>query len=84
MKKRLHKRGEDSDFAISQRMKTAVSEMKYWVKYDYVVVNEKLEEVYETLHSVLHAERCRQSRPGLIGPLVESVTADLQTFLNSL
>lgn len=82
MKNRLRGRGEDPDEVILRRMQTAVGEMKHWVKYDYVVVNEELDRAYEVVRSILRSERHKQARSSVIGPFVEGFVADLETALN--
>lgn len=81
MKKRLKGRGEDAEDVILRRMETAVGEMKHWVKYDYVVVNEELDRAYETVRSILRAERHKQSRSGAIGPFIDGMVEDLEAAL---
>lgn len=62
MKSRLKRRAEDSDEAILRRMKTAVSELKSWPDYDYLIVNDDLNRAYLEVKSILVAERLRQRR----------------------
>ncbi|MBO0346174.1 guanylate kinase [Roseibium limicola] len=82
MKKRLKGRGEDEDAVILRRMETAVGEMRHWVRYDYVVVNEVLDRAYEAVRSVLRAERHKQARSAAIGPFIEGMVSDLQDALD--
>ena len=39
--------------------------MEQWAEYDYVIINEKLEQSFDRVQSILHAERMRRDR--LIG-----------------
>lgn len=52
---RLKKRGESKD-NISLRMKTALKEMDYAQKFDYVVINDKIKNVIDSIKSIIHAE----------------------------
>jgi guanylate kinase len=59
---RLRTRAEDSDAAIAERMAKAADEMSHWSEYDYIVVNDNLEECVSVVQSVLTAERLRRTR----------------------
>nr|WP_306267131.1 guanylate kinase [Pararhizobium sp. IMCC3301] len=65
LKSRLERRAEDSDDVIAKRLTNAALEMEQWSEYDYVIINEKLEQSFERVQSILHAERMRRDR--LIG-----------------
>ena len=62
---RLRKRSEDSDKTIQRRLDTATREIENYDKYDYILINDQLEESTENLRSVLLAERFK--RTGLLG-----------------
>jgi guanylate kinase len=65
---RLIKRASDSEAVIDARMARATSEVSHWDGYDYVLVNDHVEQCYECVHTILKAERLRRSRQtGLIG-----------------
>ena len=62
MKERLRNRGTDSEEKILERFKIAYQEINEVTKYNYVVVNDKLEEAVEKVNSILLAEKCRVDR----------------------
>ncbi len=65
---RLIKRATDSAEIIDARMGRATSEVSHWDGYDYVLVNDDIQSTYESVHTILKAERLRRSRQtGLIG-----------------
>jgi guanylate kinase len=65
---RLIKRASDSVEVIEARMARATSEVSHWDGYDYVLVNDHVEECYQGVHTILKAERLKRSRQtGLIG-----------------
>ena len=65
---RLKRRATDSEAVIDARMARAASEVSHWDGYDYVLVNDDVEQCYESVHTILKAERLRRSRQtGLIG-----------------
>ncbi|MEP3276113.1 MAG: guanylate kinase [Stappiaceae bacterium] len=82
MKSRLHRRAEDSEEVILRRLETAVGEMKHWVDYDYVIVNDDLENAFEGLRAILQAERLRRERSPSIGAFVDGMVEDLKRELD--
>jgi guanylate kinase len=63
---RLNGRGQDSAEVIARRMAQSQSEISHWDAYDYVLVNDDLEQSQAALQTILEAERMRRPRqPGL-------------------
>jgi guanylate kinase len=62
---RLRRRSEDLEEVIQRRLVTATREIENYSKYDYILVNDRLEESTECLRSVLLAERFK--RTGSLG-----------------
>jgi guanylate kinase len=58
---RLVKRGEDSPPVIIRRLEAARREIENFDKYDYVLINDKLEESSEGLQSIVISERLRRA-----------------------
>ena len=56
LKERLHLRKSDSARTISKRLKIAQIEMSYKGRYDYRVVNDKLDDAYKKLKAVIVSE----------------------------
>ncbi len=66
--RRLHGRGTDSAAVIAARMERARAEISHWDGYDYVVVNDAIEDCYDKVCQILNAERMKRARQtGLIG-----------------
>jgi guanylate kinase len=64
---RLTGRGTDSAEVIEARMERARAEISHWDGYDYVVVNDEVEDCYEKVRAILQAERMKRARQtGLI------------------
>ena len=59
LKERLVSRSTDSKKEIAKRLKLVKKEISYMPRYDYVVVNNKLESALESLRSIVVAERCK-------------------------
>lgn len=62
LERRLRGRGTDSDDTIAIRLGNAAKEMAAAEKYDYLVINDLLEDAVMTLKAVLIAERSRGHR----------------------
>lgn len=60
LEQRLRARSQDSDEVIRRRLADAAREIQDYSLYDYVLVNEDLNEAAETLKSVVRAERIRR------------------------
>lgn len=62
LKKRLIARGTDSPDKIILRFKTAYQEINEVTKYNYVVVNDDLENAVDKVSAILLSEKCRVDR----------------------
>tara|TARA_B100001248_G_scaffold140258_1_gene105337 strand:- start:159 stop:788 length:630 start_codon:yes stop_codon:yes gene_type:complete len=75
LSQRLKNRAEDSDDIVSLRMSKAKSEISHWIEYDYVLINENLDECVKEVLTILHAERKKKSRQNflfeMVGKLLE-------------
>ena len=60
--KRLKKRGTESNEKIIKRFHEAYKEVNEVTKYNYVVVNDKIELAVEKIEAILKAEKCRVDR----------------------
>jgi guanylate kinase len=66
LKRRLQTRAQDSREVVAARMAKSADEMSHWAEYDYVIVNQDLEESIARVRAILEAERTRRERlPGL-------------------
>ena len=66
LQSRLVRRAEDSKEVIEKRLANAREEITHWREYDYVVINDDLDQAFHKVHSILVAERLRRDRrPGL-------------------
>jgi guanylate kinase len=61
LEQRLKGRGQDSDEVIRRRMRDAVSEMRHYDEFDFVVVNDDFDLALEDLRAILNGkpEKCR-------------------------
>ena len=75
LEERLRARGEDRSEVIDRRLQEAAEEIRRWEDYDYILVNEDLEESDRILRSIVTAERARRQR------MQEKIRPILDTFL---
>ncbi|MBO8136573.1 MAG: guanylate kinase [Desulfotomaculum sp.] len=59
---RLIKRGTDKEDVIQKRLNCVEGELQEIPKYDYIVVNDKLEDAVNAVKSIITAEKCRPER----------------------
>lgn len=62
LKNRLVNRGTEEMSVIESRLKRAVEEAEGIENYDYLIINDKLEECVEEVHSIIQNEHYRVSR----------------------
>ncbi len=63
--RRLTGRAQDSEKVVRKRMAKASDEMSHYIEYDYIIVNDEIEESVKRVRSILDAERMKRER--LIG-----------------
>ena len=62
LEKRLRGRKTDAEPIIKERLAAASRELAEWERYDYLVVNDVLEEAVREIASIIAAEKLRTSR----------------------
>jgi guanylate kinase len=62
LESRLYSRAQDSAEVVKARMSKATSEMSHWAEYDYIIVNEDIDESVAQAEAVLKAERLQRER----------------------
>jgi guanylate kinase len=80
LKARLERRAEDSPEVIARRLQNARIEIGYWTEYDYILVNDDLQDTYGRLKRILGNERRRRQYNAEAGALVERLKADLDAL----
>jgi guanylate kinase len=76
LRHRLERRAEDSPATIEKRLANARNEMQRWVEYDYVIVNDDLDESFRALESILAAERLKRVRRTGLTSFVDAMLAE--------
>ena len=62
LERRLTSRAQDSAEEIARRMAKANDEMSHWFEYDYVIVNQDIDQSVAQVQAILTAERLRRRR----------------------
>ena len=62
LEERLRARGLDSAEAIAQRLRDAAEEIRAASPFDYLVVNDRLDDAVAAVRAIIEAERCRTVR----------------------
>jgi guanylate kinase len=76
LRSRLVRRAEDAPDIIAKRLDNARDEIARWSVYDYVIVNDDLNAAYESIRSILCAERLKRSRATGLGDFVETLLTE--------
>ncbi len=80
LRKRLERRAQDSTGTIDKRLKNARVEMQHYNEYDYVLINEDLEDTTSRVRTILAAARLERPRFLQLDKFVK----DLQDQIDSL
>lgn len=62
LKKRIIKRGTETEESIKQRYENAYKELKYICEYEYAVVNDEVEKAVKKIEAIFLAEKCKVER----------------------
>ena len=62
LEKRLNNRAQDSKIEVIKRMSQASDEISHYMEYNYIVINNNLEEASNQVLSILKAERLKRKR----------------------
>ncbi len=74
---RLKSRGQDSEEVVKRRMDGATDEIRHYDEYDYIIINDDLEESLSQIRAILKAERLRRVRRHGLVPFVSDLMSDL-------
>ena len=70
LRARLQARGSNADTDIALRLQNAQEEMKRLGEYDYLIINDRLEQAYENFRSIYKAIKCETASRD-VGKLIE-------------
>ena len=73
LEERLRARAQDSASVVAARMAKSAEEMSHWPEYDYVIVNNTIEDSVAQARAIVTAERLRRERQIGLADFVESL-----------
>ena len=62
--------------ALSRQVGLEESEIQRWVEYDYVIVNDDLQNAFRALQGILAAERLKRARRTGLAAFVDGLLAE--------
>ena len=77
---RLRARGQDSESVIAGRMAKSRDEISHWAEYDYVIVNHDIDRSFNTLQTILEAERERRDRQPDLADFVRGLNLEFESL----
>jgi guanylate kinase len=77
LERRLTERAQDSTEVVAKRMREASNEIQHWGEYDYVVINQNIEQALDAVRAILAAERLRCTRLTGLKDFVQGLLAEL-------
>ena len=77
LKHRLERRAEDDADTIAKRLVNAKTELGHWNEYDYVIVNDDLDQAFGGVMAILRAERLKRTRMPAMAGFVDGLIGEL-------
>ncbi|MEX2450801.1 MAG: guanylate kinase [Rhodospirillales bacterium] len=62
LSRRLYARAQDPEEVVRKRMAKASDEMSHYTEYDYIVINDEIDDSVERVRAILTAERLKRDR----------------------
>lgn len=78
LKRRLEKRGTETSGVIAQRLKRAAEEAEGIENYDFIVINDKLEQCVQEMHSMVLAAH---ETPARNQEFIDGIRKELEAFV---
>jgi guanylate kinase len=66
LERRLRARGTEDEATATRRLEAAKSEIAHYGFFDYVIVNDNIDDASKKLHGVVYAERSRRERRAVL------------------
>jgi guanylate kinase len=77
LEQRLRKRGSESEEVIQRRLKEAKSEISKYIFYDYLIVNDKIEDSLFKIQSIISAERSKLIHLSNLSSLIDTLNEEI-------
>ena len=78
LRRRLETRAQDSAEVISKRMLKSWDEISHWGYYDYVLINDDLDETEAKLRTIVSAERMRREQQPMLTDHVRRLQTEFE------
>ena len=78
LRRRLEGRGQDSAEVIEKRMQKSWDEISHWDGYDYVLVNDDLDETEAKLKTIIEAERLKFAQQPRLSDHVRKLQSEFE------
>ena len=73
LERRLRGRAQDPSEVVASRMAKAPQEISHWHEYDYVVINDRLEECLGQIRTIVTAERLKTKRQTRLNAFIQKL-----------
>jgi guanylate kinase len=77
LERRLRARAQDSEEVVRKRMAKATHEISHWQEYDYVIVNDNLDEALVLIRKILEAERLKRTRQEYLAGFIDRLCKEV-------
>jgi len=71
LKQRLWDRGSETEDSFKLRMKRNALYLENWTEYDYIFINDTLQDTLRRLQQILRAERLKRHRQPWLNPFID-------------
>ena len=78
--RRLVDRKADTPDVIAHRMAKAMAEISHWGEYDYIILNNNLEESVAAIDAIITAEKLRRSRQPHLAAFVRQLGQEMEAL----
>jgi guanylate kinase len=78
LERRLRQRAQDAEAVVRSRMAKAAEEISHWAEYDYIIVNDELEDSIRRVREILSVERLRRERQIGLADFIRGLTAKMR------
>lgn len=78
VRRRLVNRGTDSEEVVEKRMNLIVEKIKHWHEFDYVIINENVEDTIYKVQKIISCERMKRVRQVGLPAFVDSLVKEAE------
>ncbi|MEM7295215.1 MAG: guanylate kinase [Pseudomonadota bacterium] len=78
LRRRLETRAKDAPDVVARRMQKSWDEISHWDGYDYVLVNDDIDDTFSKLETIVRAERMRRARQPQLMEFVRGLQSEFE------